>query len=211
MLFAQAQGPGGGFGAPAGGAAGPPPEFFLIFIGVVAVLVAIGLAIQIMFMLTLSRALHRVHPNARMMEPIQVWFNLIPFFNLVWIFITINRVADSIVNEYRDRGLRGNEDGARSHGMTYAILLVLSAIPYIGGCFGLIGLVFWIMYWVQIARLSRTLADDKGGDGYYSDDDRGRSDPDRDDDDRRRRRRRDDRDDDRDDDRYNDGSRRDRY
>src|SRR5262245_53392229 len=102
-LFAQAQkGPGGGGGPDAGVLMG-----ILCFYGV---LFAVGLVVQILFLMTLSKCLHQVAPQNRRMEPGQVWLNLIPLFSIVWIFITVLRIAESLDNEYYDRGLRGDGD-----------------------------------------------------------------------------------------------------
>ncbi|HET6576256.1 MAG TPA: hypothetical protein VFG68_21825 [Fimbriiglobus sp.] len=188
MFFAQQK----GFGGPGGAGAGPPPEFWIILAVVVAVVVAIGLVIQIFYLLTLSRALRRCRPRNRQMEPGQVWLNLIPCFNIVWIFITVTRLADSLRDEFDDRRLRGDGDFGRSLGITYNVLNLLGAIPYLGAIFSIAGLVCFIIYWVKIAGYSRQLFEDSE-DRYNSYDDRD------DDDDRDRDRRyRDDDDDDRD-------------
>jgi len=52
----------------------------------------------ILFLLTLQNTLKRVCKKNRMIEPGQVWLNLIPLFNIVWQFIMINRIADSLKN-----------------------------------------------------------------------------------------------------------------
>lgn len=169
MLLGQiAKGP-----APAMGGPGPPD-----WVGIALMLgfglVILGyLSLKISFLLTLSRALYRCHPDARCMDPSHVWFNLIPCFSLVWIFITINRVADSLLNEFDDRNLDGGEDGGRSVGTAFAVMLVCSSIPYLCSIFAIVAFVLFIVYWVKIAGLSRILAEDAGGDGYYGDDDRG--------------------------------------
>jgi hypothetical protein len=173
--------------------AGPPPEFWAIFIVILLVILAVGLVIAIFFLLTLSKALSRCRARNRTMEPGQVWLNLIPIFNIVWMFITVNRIAESLSNEFYDRGWdRGGEDYGKSIGTTYCIMNLLGWIPYCGSLFGLIGLVCFIIYWVKIAGFSRELA--TGGSGGYGDyDDR---DDRYDEDDRPRRKRRDDRDED---------------
>jgi hypothetical protein len=42
-------------------------------------------------------------------------------------------------------------------GLTYLIMNLLAAIPYLGMIFGLVGLVCFIMYWVKIAGYSKEL------------------------------------------------------
>ncbi len=125
-----------------------------------AVILAVALVIQIFYLLTLSRALRRCRPRNRRMEPGQVWLNLIPCFNIVWIFITVTRLADSLRDEFDDRRLRADGDFGRTLGITYNVLNLLGAIPYIGAIFSMAGLVCFIIYWVKIAGYSRQLFED---------------------------------------------------
>ncbi|MDY3556055.1 hypothetical protein R5W24_005218 [Gemmata sp. JC717] len=171
----------------------------------------IGLVINIFFLLTLSKALHRCHPDSRTMEPGMVWLALIPLVGIAWIFVNVLRVAESLRNEFRYRRWhRRGEDYGYGIGLAYCCLMLASIIPYCGSLFGLAGLVCWIMYWVKIANLSRQIErpyrgsdwDDEEDDEYDDDDDdrprrRARDDEYDDGDDRPRRRDRDDYDDDR--------------
>jgi hypothetical protein len=159
MLFAQQKFGGGGGGGGAG-AGGPPAEFWIIFAVVMVVIIAISLAIQIFYLLTLSRCFHRISPHNRKMEPGQVWLNLIPCFGTVWIFITVIRLSESLEDEFYERRLRKDGDMGKNLGIMYNVMVLLGAIPYIGGIFSLVGLVMWIMYWVKIAGFSRQLAED---------------------------------------------------
>ena len=87
-----------------------------------------------------------------------VWLNLIPCFDMIWIFFTISRLADSLRSEFHDRRLRDDGDFGRALGITYASLGLAAMIPYIGSLFGLAALVCWIIYWVKIAGYNRQLA-----------------------------------------------------
>ena len=129
--------------------------FVFIFLGIFFV---IFLGIAIAFLLTLQKALNRCHPKNRTMEPGMVWLNLIPCFSIVWQFITVQRIAESLDNEFYDRGLRRVDDFSKGLGTTTCVLNLLGAIPYIGGLFGLAGFVCWIIYWVKIAGYSSRLA-----------------------------------------------------
>jgi hypothetical protein len=113
------------------------------------------------------------------MEPGMVWLCLIPIFGFVWTIIMVLRVADSLRDEYADRGMRGDGD----YGKTLGILYIVTSIV----C-GPVGLICFIMYWVKIAGYTNALASRRGGD---DDDweDRDRRDDYDDDDDRPRRRR----------------------
>lgn len=180
---------------------GMPPEMAGVFVVVMLVALAITLGIAIMFLLTLSKALSRCSPRNRTMEPGQVWLNLIPLFNIVWQFITVTRVSESLSNEFYARGRdRGGEDYGKSLGITSCVMNLLGWIPFLGVILSLIGFVCFVIYWVKIAGYSGQLAS-RGGDYYDEDEDdrprrrRARDDED-DEDDRPRRRPRDDDDDD---------------
>ncbi len=158
--------------------------FVFLFYGIA---IAIGLVIQIFFLLSLSKCLKQVSPRNRRMEPGQVWLNLIPCFNLVWMILTILKIADSLRDEYEDRGLRGDGDFGRTIGLVYYISQFVC---------GLVALIFFIMYWVKIAAYTRELASESRGRGDYDDEyDRPRRRDEDDEDDRPRRRRDDDYDD----------------
>lgn len=181
----------------------------LIFILIVVVLIVVG----ILFLLTLSKALGKCSPRNRAMEPGLVFLNLIPLFNLFWMFITVLRVAESLDNEYRDRRMSGGGDFGKNLGLATCIIYIVYAVAIntqatVGFILGIGWLVVWIMYWVRIATLSGDL--DHSGrsnrrfvDDWDEEDDRPRSrrrdrddDDDYDDDRRGRGRGRDDDDDD---------------
>ena len=99
------------------------------------------------------------------MEPGQVWLNLIPFFNMVWMFITVIRLSESLDREYRDRRLPGDGDFAKQTGIIYLVLSII-------GC-GCIGIIFYIMYWSKISGYGKELRADGGSRGRDRGDDRG--------------------------------------
>ncbi len=173
-LFAQIN-KGGGAGGPGGGdaavALGMMCFYGLFFVAIIA--------IEVMFLLSMSRCLKAVSPRNRKMEPGQVWLCFIPLFGTVWFILMILRIAESLELEYEDRDLRSDGD----FGKTMGIISFVSAL--VCGC---ISPIFIIIYWVKINGYTRTLKESPGsGRDDYDDDDR---DP------PRRRRSRDDDDDD---------------
>lgn len=131
--------------------------FFGIIIVAVLVFFVISLVIQIFFLLTLHRCLDRVKPENREMEPGMVWLNLIPIFSMGWIFYTIIKIKESLTKEYDSRELQGDGDFGFAMGLTYAICVCCSAIPYLGILIALASIVFWIIYWVKIVGYSNEL------------------------------------------------------
>lgn len=167
--FAQA---GGGFGgAAAGGGAGGAgldEATTVIMLVVYAIMFVVAIAIAILYMMALSRALQQCAPRNRTMEPGQVWLNFIPCFGIVWIFITVNRIAESLDNEFRDRGMRRDGDFGKNMGITYNVLNLVSVIPIIGYLTSIGALVCWIIYWVKIAGYTKQLRE---GESYRDDED----------------------------------------
>lgn len=124
--------------------------------GLLFVFAAIGIAIAVFFLLNLSGALSAVKPENRQMQPGLVWLNLIPLFNIVWIFITVIKLCDSLVAEARDQSLDFG-DGGKTLGITLAALNIASIIPVIGILAAIAALVLFILYWVKIAGYKNTL------------------------------------------------------
>jgi ACS family hexuronate transporter-like MFS transporter len=135
-------------------------EMATVIFSSVLVGVLLGLAIQVLFLLALQRALERCAPQNRTLSPGLVWLSMIPLFNIVWQFILINRIASSLRREFDTRqtaqpGQR--EDYGYGVGLAMCILSLASIIPLAGIVCGLAGFVCWIVYWVKIAGYSRTL------------------------------------------------------
>jgi hypothetical protein len=137
-----------------------PPEVIVVIVIFVLVILAIALTIHIFYLLTLHRCYSLIRPRNRLMEPAMVWLNLVPFLNIVWIFFTTQRLAESLRDEYHDRRLQGDGDFGKSLGLIYPILNLVGIIPYIGALFGLAAFICWIIYWVKIAGYNRELRED---------------------------------------------------
>ncbi len=133
-----------------------------IFAIAIIVGVMIGLIPIIFYLLTLQKTLNEVSPENRQMPPGQVWLILIPIFGMVWAFIVVNRIADSLKAEFAKRNVPIDEDRpGYSIGLTYCILYCCSIIPILGGLAAIGGLVCWIIYWVKIAGYKTKLEQTK--------------------------------------------------
>lgn len=163
MFFAQK----GKFGG-AGGAGGADDVAAVVAVVVVFLFLLVWLAVVICFLISLSKCLKEIRPRNRTMEPGQVWLNLVPCLNIVWTFITVIRISESLTNEYEDRRLRPDGDFGKGLGITTLVLNLCGNIPYIGVLFGIAALICFILYWVKIAGYSRRLRED-GSDEYRDD------------------------------------------
>ena len=103
---------------------------FVIIIVLVAI--AIGLIPVIFYLLTLQRTLQEVSPENQKMPPGQVWMIFIPFFGIVWQFIMVNRIADSLKAEFQKRNVQVAEDRPGAGiGIAYCTLGCCSIIPFL--------------------------------------------------------------------------------
>lgn len=131
-----------------------PQEFFWLFIIVLPFILLPG----ILYALTLYRALSRCALDGRVMEPGLVWLLFIPIFNLIWNFVVVSKMATSLQNEFKRRGVTEPVDSGRELGLAMSILSCLSVIPSVGILCAPAGMICWIIYWVKIAGLSGRLA-----------------------------------------------------
>ena len=73
----------------------------------------------------MQKALQRVSPENRLMEPGLVWLMLIPCLNFVWQFFIASRVPDSVRKEYQSRGLPDPGDCGKSLGLIFCSLVIV--------------------------------------------------------------------------------------
>ncbi len=142
-----------------------------LFAGIAAigvfVVALIGLVVlEILFLLSMQKALNRCSPSSRTMEPGMVWLQLIPVFGMVWSFFVVLKTSESLDAEIRARNITGQErNPGRGVGLASCILSawvsLVGWIPYIGLFLsflpGIAGVVCWIIYWVRISGITRIL------------------------------------------------------
>ena len=139
---------------------------FGTYLGLLTIVFCIVLIPTIFFYLTQQNTLKAIQPANRLMEPGMVWLQLIPLFGMVWQFIVVDRISDSIKKEFRswqnDSSILGYDDSESMQlayrrptydiGLTYCILFCCSIIPMLGWLAALAGFVCWIIYWVKLAE-----------------------------------------------------------
>ncbi len=122
----------------------------------------------IFFLQVQQKTLLVVADKNRLLKPGQVWLQLIPLFGLVWQFVVIKAIADSLRNELESRNresMLGMWDGGEidevnihptyATGKAYAIMLCISVIPFVGFLTGIFMLILWITYWGQLNKYRR--------------------------------------------------------
>lgn len=130
---------------------------FAVIGGFILVFFLVFLVIFIFFLLSLQKALNLTGEENREMSPGLVWLNLIPIFNLGWMVYTVIKVSEAINKKHLAHNVVDPSQGSKMIGLLYAIAIICSIIPFIGGLFGLAGLVLFIIYWINIANYNKAM------------------------------------------------------
>ena len=124
------------------------PAFQFLFL-------ALFLIPAIFFLLTLQNTLKAISEENRKMPPANVWLMFIPLFNIVWQFIMVDRIAQSIGAECARLNIPVKEDKPTyGIGLAWNICNFLTIIPFIGG---LASLVTFIIYWVKVSEFKNLI------------------------------------------------------
>lgn len=126
---------------------------------ILIIVVALGSIIPgILYLVSLQSTLNEVSIKNRRMQPGQVWLSLIPLFGLVWQFIMVSRIADSLRAEFDERQIQIAElRPGYSVGLAYCVLFTCSIIPVLGFLTSIAGLICWIIYWVKTSDFRQKL------------------------------------------------------
>ena|SRR5688572_20806024 len=116
----------------------------------------------IFFLLTLKNTLKVISPENRKMPPSNVWLMIIPLFGIVWQFIVVTRIADSIRDECVKLNIPIKENRPTYNiGLAYCISSILFLIPLIKIFGAFAALVTWILYWVKVNEYKKLIIANK--------------------------------------------------
>ena len=118
---------------------------------------------SVFFLLTLQKALTRVAPERRTMNPPMVWLGLIPLFSVVWNFFMVLALSKSLGAELTARNIPHENEPGKTIGLVWAGLSAACLVPGLGFLLGIPVLIMWIIYWVKIAGFSAKIADPAPG------------------------------------------------
>ena len=126
---------------------------------IIAVIIgaAIGITINVFYLLTLQNVLKEVSNNNRLVPAANVWLMFIPLFNLIYPFILYPKISDSVRNEYETRGLDPKGDFSRQLGIAMPILALCGIVPFIGIFASIANLVLFIIFWVKMGEYKNEL------------------------------------------------------
>ena len=89
------------------------------------------------------------------MPPANVWLLFIPIFNIVWQFIVVDKIAQSIAAECARLNIPVKETKATyGIGLAWNICNLFTIIPIVGG---LASLVTFIIYWVKVTEYKKLI------------------------------------------------------
>jgi type IV pilus assembly protein PilA len=92
------------------------------------------------------------------MEPGLVWLMLIPLFNLIWQFLVVIALSNSLRNEFRARGVSNIEpEPGKSIGIALSICAACGIVPFVNFVAFPVQLILLVVYWSKIAGFSRML------------------------------------------------------
>ncbi len=120
-------------------------------LGCAVTVFVLSFSLSLSFLSAIGRTLRRVSPENRRMEPARVWLNLIPVFNLVWAGVTVERVAESLRNEFLARGMDDPDEGyGRGCGLATVAFIVPGVWFYPAFVTLPIAFVCGVLYWRQL-------------------------------------------------------------
>ena len=114
----------------------------------------------ILYLRTLSGVLKKCSTQNRKMPPNQVWLLLIPLFNLVWQFVVMSKISDSLRKEYRERNITFKGDMGEAVGLFFCISIIIHILATASGTAFMIlpTIVLWIIHWVKISAFTIVLS-----------------------------------------------------
>lgn len=128
--------------------------------------VLISTAIMLLFLVTysfyiysLQKSLRSISAENRKMPPARVWLLLIPYFNLVWMFVVVKAIAFSLQNEYARFGIREAKPPTMGVGVVlgvFAILLVLQ-VSSLRSFAWPATIICWIFHWIAVDHHTRQI------------------------------------------------------
>ena len=122
------------------------------------------LLITVLFLLSQYKALKTVSIENRKIGLNDIWFQLIPFFNIYWWFVVVNRLSASFAAEYDQLQVSHKElYPTRAAGIVTALFYFLALIPFdeLKSIATFAWLVCFVVYWVQVYKSGKLILANK--------------------------------------------------
>jgi hypothetical protein len=94
---------------------------------------AVEFVIEVLYLVTLQKALRQCTLQNRTMTPAMVWLQIVPLLGIVWWFVNVDAASQSLDNEYLSRGIkmrRSHQTIGRVAGWIRVGILVLVILEY---------------------------------------------------------------------------------
>jgi len=113
---------------------------------------------KIFYLISLQSAFDAISVENRKMPSGNVWLLLIPLFSIVWHFIVVGNLADSIKAEANSKNipLAENKPGYNI-GLAMCILNCFFVIPILNILTSIAGFICWISYWVKVSNYKKQM------------------------------------------------------
>ena len=119
---------------------------------------AVFLLLFILFLLAQYKAFAAIAPENRKLAPSDVWYQLIPLFNLYWMFVVVNRLSASFALEFdRLNIVRTELYPTRAIGMATCIVYFATVLPVIKSLASFAWIICFIIYWVKINQIKKEI------------------------------------------------------
>ncbi|GAA4521003.1 MULTISPECIES: hypothetical protein [Sphingobacterium] len=121
------------------------PYIFLAFV--------IRLVLLILFCMMADSTLQLIKEENRCLARGQVWFLLLPFFNIYWNFVVVRRLTDSLNNEFYDRKQAVEENPTQKMGFFFAGTFLVYNFPlpmFIGFVLFILNMVALFLYFLKV-------------------------------------------------------------
>lgn len=132
------------------------------FLGIMLVFVFFALLVYVplvLYLLSLQRCLDAVRPEFRPSFPTAlVWLGLVPGIGFFAVIAAIVILSTALKKEDESRQTNVFGDGGLGVGLAFAILGLLSWIPFLGVLLALGSLACWIMHWLKVSGFRKALA-----------------------------------------------------
>lgn len=126
------------------------------------IILAARVVIWLFYANAVRKLMLEISVENRFMQPAQAWWLAVPFLNIYWNFVVTRNVSNSLTNEFFDRKIAEEENPGLGKGLLFAWMFLLSHIPFptfILLTFFILGVVYFIQYWVKIANFRHLLVE----------------------------------------------------
>ena len=110
--------------------------------------------ILIFICVKLMQAMQVIPPEHQKIPPGLVWLIIIPCIGVFANFFVFTQIPKSYESYFASRGLPYDQN-LFTFGLVYSCLGLVTLIPYIGSCFGIVALVMLVLFLVKLSELKK--------------------------------------------------------